>query len=97
MEKQGYIKGSEMWEVNTFLLTFIVSISGVYVLIPVATRLGLVDAPGGRKQHEVHTPLIGGLTIFFTLTLFLVSSFLLSVYPTHHPALMVTITLILAT
>jgi len=30
-----------------------------------AIRYGLVDIPKGRKQHEGHIPLIGGLAIFF--------------------------------
>lgn len=30
-----------------------------------AVRYGLVDIPRGRKQHEGHIPLIGGLAIFF--------------------------------
>ena len=56
------------WGSHNFLSTFFVSIAGIHILIPVSMRLGLVDTPGGRKQHEVHTPLIGGLTILrFTL------------------------------
>ena len=31
---------------------------------PVAIRVGLVDLPGGRKQHEGTVPLIGGLAMF---------------------------------
>jgi UDP-GlcNAc:undecaprenyl-phosphate GlcNAc-1-phosphate transferase len=31
---------------------------------PLAIRLGLVDAPGGRKQHHGEVPLIGGIGIF---------------------------------
>lgn len=89
-------KGSEMWEVNTFLSTFIVSIAGIHILIPVSMRIGLVDTPGGRKQHEVHTPLIGGLTIFFALALFLISSFFFPFPGFNHPALILAITLILA-
>ena len=38
------------------------------VLVPIlhapATRMGLVDHPGGRKQHEGVIPLTGGLVIF---------------------------------
>ncbi|WP_175443135.1 MraY family glycosyltransferase [Halofilum ochraceum] len=29
-----------------------------------ARRIGIVDVPGGRKEHENHTPLIGGVGIF---------------------------------
>ena len=40
----------------------------VAVLIPVARfvapKIGLTDAPGGRKDHEGHIPLVGGRVIF---------------------------------
>ena len=29
-----------------------------------ATKLGLIDHPGGRKKHQTPVPLIGGITIF---------------------------------
>jgi len=29
-----------------------------------ARKIGIVDVPGGRKEHEEHTPLIGGIGIF---------------------------------
>jgi UDP-GlcNAc:undecaprenyl-phosphate GlcNAc-1-phosphate transferase len=37
-----------------------------------AERLGLVDVPGGRKQHEGNIPLVGGLAMFcgFALSAF---------------------------
>jgi UDP-GlcNAc:undecaprenyl-phosphate/decaprenyl-phosphate GlcNAc-1-phosphate transferase len=34
------------------------------VSLPVARRLGLVDRPGGRKQHKGAVPVVGGLVIF---------------------------------
>lgn len=44
------------------------------VLAPIAHRLGLVDQPGGRKLHEVPTPLTGGLAMLggFVVALFFV-------------------------
>lgn len=36
----------------------------VPVLRPLAVRLALVDRPGGRKQHQSSTPLVGGFAIF---------------------------------
>lgn len=40
-----------------------------YCLTPpirwLATRWGIVDCPGGRKQHKAPTPLLGGAAIFF--------------------------------
>lgn len=35
----------------------------IRALLPVALRLGMVDCPGGRKQHAAPTPVIGGLAI----------------------------------
>jgi UDP-GlcNAc:undecaprenyl-phosphate GlcNAc-1-phosphate transferase len=44
---------------------------GVFILIPLlvplANRLGLVDKPDGRKQHEQATPMHGGLSILLVL------------------------------
>lgn len=36
----------------------------IYLLEPVASHIGLVDMPGGRKKHAQATPLIGGISIF---------------------------------
>jgi UDP-GlcNAc:undecaprenyl-phosphate GlcNAc-1-phosphate transferase len=35
----------------------------IYFLDPVARRFGLVDKPGGRKDHHAPTPVTGGLAI----------------------------------
>ncbi len=48
-----------------------------FVFVPIAARLavrlGIMDVPGGRKDHEAPTPLLGGLAIFcsFILSLFI--------------------------
>jgi UDP-GlcNAc:undecaprenyl-phosphate GlcNAc-1-phosphate transferase len=47
-----------------------------FVFVPIAARLsvrlGVMDVPGGRKDHEAPTPLLGGLAVFcsFILCLF---------------------------
>ena len=46
------------------IIAFIVTIILVHQLKPLATRLNLVDKPGGRKQHLGSVPLIGGISIF---------------------------------
>jgi UDP-GlcNAc:undecaprenyl-phosphate GlcNAc-1-phosphate transferase len=47
------------------------ALAGVFILIPLlqplAVRFGLTDKPAGRKQHEVPTPMHGGLTILLVL------------------------------
>jgi UDP-GlcNAc:undecaprenyl-phosphate/decaprenyl-phosphate GlcNAc-1-phosphate transferase len=47
-----------------------------FVFVPIAARLsvrlGVMDVPGGRKDHEAPTPVLGGLAVFcsFILTIF---------------------------
>jgi len=55
------------------------------VLRPIAFQVGLVDEPGGRKQHGTSVPLIGGAAMFAGFTL----SFLLlkGLPPMWHPFL----------
>lgn len=51
-----------------------VTLFSILALYPLAHRIGLVDQPGGRKTHDHHTPLIGGIGMFLgLLTLGLVS------------------------
>jgi len=47
-----------------------------------AVRLGLVDAPGGRKQHAGNVPLIGGVSIALAFSF---GAYLLSVPPRYAP------------
>lgn len=39
-----------------------------YFLPRHAERIGLIDVPGGRKQHEGETPVVGGLAMFCGFT-----------------------------
>lgn len=43
---------------------FFVSLVLMVALRPIASRLGLVDLPGGRKTHSGEIPIIGGVAIF---------------------------------
>jgi len=43
------------------------------ILISLAPRWGLVDHPGGRKEHSRQTPLVGGLAIAMTLLFALIT------------------------
>lgn len=47
------------------LSSFCITGCFLFLLKPVAVRVGLVDLPGGRKTHLHATPLVGGLGIFF--------------------------------
>lgn len=45
----------------------------IWLFRPVASRIGLVDQPGGRKNHKQATPLIGGVTIFCAFLMLLLT------------------------
>ena len=47
-----------------FSTTFVLTLLAIFILIPVANKIGLVDKPHGRKQHVGSIPLIGGISIF---------------------------------
>jgi UDP-GlcNAc:undecaprenyl-phosphate GlcNAc-1-phosphate transferase len=47
-----------------FSIGFLVSVTLMFALRPIALRLGLVDSPGGRKTHSGEVPVIGGLAMF---------------------------------
>jgi len=47
-----------------FAIAFLVALTLLLVLRPVAFALGLVDVPGGRKAHAGEVPVIGGLAMF---------------------------------
>jgi UDP-GlcNAc:undecaprenyl-phosphate GlcNAc-1-phosphate transferase len=49
------------------LATFMAMVMMVYALRPLAARVGLVDRPDHRKQHEFATPAVGGLAILLAL------------------------------
>ena len=43
---------------------FLVTIALMLALRPIASHLGLVDVPGGRKTHSGEVPVIGGIAMF---------------------------------
>ncbi len=50
------------------LLAFTLTVLLLWLLVPVARHVGLVDHPGGRKSHHRPTPLIGGIAMFVAFT-----------------------------
>ena len=57
----------EQFELSVFVVSIIAFVLVVVLTMPfrkLATRIGVVDAPGGRKQHDEAVPPIGGLIIF---------------------------------
>ena len=66
-------------------VALIVTIAFMFALRPIATRVGLVDRPGGRKLHTGDIPIIGGIAMFVGIfsglsILGLDLSFLLSIF-----------------
>jgi UDP-GlcNAc:undecaprenyl-phosphate GlcNAc-1-phosphate transferase len=54
------------------------------VTASLGVRLGLLDRPGARKQHQGDVPLTGGIALFFTL---LFGTFVLDIAPYTYPML----------
>ena len=46
------------------LLGAVVTLAALFLLVPNADRLGLIDKPTHRKRHETPTPMVGGLAYF---------------------------------
>jgi len=74
------------------LSAFIITSISLFALKPVASRVGLVDVPGGRKQHKAPTPLVGGLGIYLgTLSMSLFTPVVLL----HYSAMLAISSLVL--
>lgn len=52
---------------QVFIISMLVCAILIVLLRNVAHRWGIVDRPGGRKQHEYPTPTVGGLAMFFAV------------------------------
>ena len=68
--------------VGVAFVVFASVIAAVAALRPLAWRLGLVDRPGDRHQHERATPAIGGWAILLALA----AAYLLLVHPSREMA-----------
>ena len=55
-----------------FPVAYLLSALAIRMTIPAAPRIGLVDRPGGHKQHEHHVPLVGGVGIFVAIAAVLI-------------------------
>ncbi|WP_076500038.1 UDP-N-acetylglucosamine--undecaprenyl-phosphate N-acetylglucosaminephosphotransferase [Shewanella morhuae] len=62
------------------LFVFFISFSCLFVFRKIAKKIGLVDKPNERKHHTGQIPLVGGISVFFTimLALLLIPELLLS-------------------
>ena len=46
------------------VIAFLVTVAALFALRPMSFRIGLIDAPGGRKRHSGNVPIIGGIAMF---------------------------------
>lgn len=49
------------------LLAFLLTLFFLFILIPLAPKMRLIDIPNQRKCHSFPTPLVGGIAIFLSL------------------------------
>ncbi|MEJ2763334.1 UDP-N-acetylglucosamine--undecaprenyl-phosphate N-acetylglucosaminephosphotransferase [Photobacterium sp. MCCC 1A19761] len=54
---------------TAFVFVFVFSFCSLFVFRKLAKRVGLVDKPNARKLHQGVIPLVGGVSIFTTLTI----------------------------
>ena len=59
-----------------FLAAVLTSIISIKLLLSFCNQIGLVDKPGGRKKHGKNIPLIGGISIFLSVSLLMAPFFL---------------------
>lgn len=62
-----------MPELQLLFISFAIVIGVMHLLIRLAPRLGLIDHPDQRKQHNVPVPAIGGLALYVMLMALLIS------------------------
>ena len=53
-------------------LTGLITLITIFLITPIAKKIGLVDKPGGRKKHLGEIPMIGGVSIYLVLGSFAV-------------------------
>ena len=68
------------------IIGFLVTMTLMLALRPVASQFGMVDVPGGRKSHAGEVPVIGGIAMFLGL---LVAVLAVDVSSPNEAALMV--------
>ena len=51
------------------IVVFVGALALLFAARKIARRVGLVDKPNARKHHSGHIPLVGGVSIYFSLWL----------------------------
>ncbi|MEM1243437.1 MAG: MraY family glycosyltransferase [Pseudomonadota bacterium] len=68
-----YLTLNVLSDLFTCTIAFFVTILSIQILRPLALRVGLVDRPGGRKNHNHNVPLVGGIAMFVGISFALLS------------------------
>ena len=71
---------------TTLILAFAATCVLTWALVPVATRIGLIDRPdrpGGRKTHDGEVPTIGGLAVAMAV---IITALVMGISEQMHPA-----------
>lgn len=66
-----------------FAIPFLLTVAILFLLVQIASRVGLVDYPGGHKKHTKPTAVVGGVAIYlgFFLSVIFLNISLLDVSP----------------
>ena len=64
LDRDGNNSMSEVDLIPALMVAFAVSSAFMIALRPVAKSIGLIDRPGGRKEHVGDVPIIGGMAMF---------------------------------
>ncbi len=56
------------------LLSLVLALACIPILKRISVFIGLIDHPGGRKQHASPIPLVGGPALFFAITVVIFST-----------------------
>ncbi|QTH64619.1 UDP-N-acetylglucosamine--undecaprenyl-phosphate N-acetylglucosaminephosphotransferase [Psychrosphaera ytuae] len=77
-----------------FLFVFFVAASSLYIFRKIGKAIGLVDKPNARKHHDGAVPLIGGVSICFTVVHYLYFNPVLNGYNNLFIAAIVILTVL---
>lgn len=82
-----------MTDTYRIAVAFFVTVLMTVILEHLAPRFGMVDHPGGRRQHAHGVPLVGGIAIFigFVASMLGDESFYSAIWPLAAMAMMVSI------
>ena len=69
-----------------YITVFVASAVAISLLYPLSVRVGLVDIPRGRKQHQGAVPLIGGLATYCGLAIAMLSFAHSDIQPLYYLA-----------